>query len=125
MADSQVLDATAVPVVLRRGREFPRARPLAVPGIREVLAIWGLLGALTLAVTITYPRFPVSEFYHVSMSGIEGGLGRALVLLNFPVAFIAIALMSFAVARLYTLPDSHVLTNRNHEQHHVSHARCQ
>ena len=78
----------------------------AAPGLREVIGIWILLGVLTLAVLVTYARFPVDEFYNVSNEGLAGGLSRALVLLNFPVAFIAIALMGFALARLFSIPDA-------------------
>lgn len=52
----------------------------------------------------TYARFPVSEFYNVSIEGVAGGLSRALVLSNFPIAFMALALMGIAVARLFAVP---------------------
>jgi hypothetical protein len=74
------------------------------PGLREALWIWGVIGVLTLAVFTTYARFPVSEFYNVSIDGLAGGLSRALVLSNFPIAFMAIALMGIAVARLFAVP---------------------
>ncbi len=81
-----------------------RARDQTIPGLREVLWIWGGLGALTVAVLVTYSRFPVSEFYHVSIAGIAGGFSRTLTLLNFPIAFIALSLMGFALTRLYAIP---------------------
>jgi hypothetical protein len=74
---------------------------VGVPGLLEVVVTWGAVAALTLAVFITYSRFPVSEFYNVSKSGLAGGAGRALVYLNYPVAFIAVALGGFAFARLW------------------------
>ncbi|MFL6033979.1 MAG: hypothetical protein ACJ74I_02785 [Gaiellaceae bacterium] len=48
---------------------------------------------------ITYARLPARELYHVSGSGLEGGLGRALVLSNFPVALVAIAVLAFVADR--------------------------
>jgi hypothetical protein len=57
-----------------------------------------------LAILVTYARLPVSEFYHVGRDGLAGGAGRALVFLNFPVAFIAIALVGVTVARLFADP---------------------
>lgn len=74
---------------------------LTAPGSRLVTVIWAVLGIMTLAVFTTYGRLPVTEFYNVSRSGLEGGASRALTFLNFPVAFIAIALIGFVVARLY------------------------
>ena len=96
--------ATAAPASERSA--IPREVRRAAPGLREVAGIWILSGVLTLAVLVTYARFPVDEFYNVSNEGLAGGLSRALVLLNFPVAFIAIALMGFALARLYSIPDA-------------------
>lgn len=48
---------------------------------------------------ITYARLPARELYHVSGSGLEGGLGRALVFSNFPVALVAIAVLAFVADR--------------------------
>lgn len=44
---------------------------------------------------MTYSRLAASELYHVSGSGLAGGLGRALVFSNFPVALVAIAVLAF------------------------------
>ena len=51
----------------------------------EALGAWAVWGAVTLAVLITYSRLDATELYNVSHEGLAGGLGRALVLLNFPV----------------------------------------
>ena len=72
------------------------------PGLIEPLVAWTFLGLLALAVLVTYSRLPPEELWNVSESGIRGGLGRALVLLNFPVALVAIALAGFAAARVET-----------------------
>src|SRR6266849_4442916 len=69
------------------------------PGLREVWALWGLLALAAAAVFATYARLPVHELYHVSGSGRTAGAGRVLVLLNFPVALAAIALVGVAAAR--------------------------
>ena len=53
-----------------------------------------------LAVLVTYSRLGTTELYNVSHEGLAGGLGRALVLLNFPIALVAVALALVAVAAL-------------------------
>lgn len=66
----------------------------------ESPAAWALLALVTVCVTVTYARLPVSELYHVSRSGITGGLSRAIVLVNFPFALVAIALALIAFDQL-------------------------
>lgn len=61
------------------------------PDLRAVCVVWVLLLSVVLAVVLTYAWVPLDELYHVSRTGIAGGASRALVLLNFPIAFIAIA----------------------------------
>ena len=56
--------------------------------------------ALTVAVLVTYSRLDPAETYHVSRDGLEGGLSRALTLVNFPIALVAIALALIAMAVL-------------------------
>jgi hypothetical protein len=72
----------------------------------EVVAIWLLVAVLTLGVLITYSLVSTADLYHVSKDGLTGGLGRTLVHLNYPVAFIAIALVAFAWARLVSVPEA-------------------
>jgi hypothetical protein len=79
-------------------------RAAQIVPLHEVLAIWLLLGAVVLANFITYARFPVTSLYHVSHSGIAGGASRVLVILNFPIAFFAIALLGITVVRLFGTP---------------------
>jgi hypothetical protein len=71
------------------------------PGSLEMIAVWATVAFLTLATFITYARIPVSELYNVSREGFAGGASRTLTYLNYPIAFIAIALIAFAFARLY------------------------
>jgi hypothetical protein len=66
----------------------------------EPLAVWALMALVVVCVTATYARIPVSELYHVSRGGLAGGLSRALVLINFPIALVAIALALLAADRL-------------------------
>lgn len=70
------------------------------PGLTEVAAVAGAATALTTAVVVTYSRFPAERFYHVSGHGISGGAGRALVFLNFPLAFVAIAVVAIIASSL-------------------------
>jgi hypothetical protein len=70
------------------------------PGQGEALGAWALWAAVTLAVLVTYSRLDATELYNVSHEGLAGGLGRAVVLLNFPIALVAVALALLAVAAL-------------------------
>jgi hypothetical protein len=56
--------------------------------------------ALTIAVVATYSWVAPAETYHVSHEGLAGGLSRAVTLVNFPIALVAIALVLIAVAAL-------------------------
>lgn len=64
------------------------------------MAVWALFGLMLVAVVITYSRVDPSELYHVQDSGLAGGLGRALVSLNFPIALAAVPLAAFAALRI-------------------------
>jgi hypothetical protein len=64
------------------------------------VAVWALFGLMLVAVVITYSRVDPSELYHVQDSGLAGGLGRALVSLNFPIALAAVPLAAFAALRI-------------------------
>jgi hypothetical protein len=70
------------------------------PGLVEAVAVWILFGVVALEVWATYARLPVSELYNVSGNGVAAGAGRALVFLNYPTAFAAIAVLGVAAARL-------------------------
>jgi hypothetical protein len=72
----------------------------ARPGLAEVTAVWVLLGVVVLAAMVTYARVPTADLYHVSVGGVRGGLGRALVTVNFPGALVAAATLPFVAARL-------------------------
>lgn len=67
--------------------------------MREVRVVWGLVAAELLAVLVTYSRLPASSLYSVTGTGLEGGLSRVLVELNFPVALVAIAILGVVVPR--------------------------
>ena len=73
--------------------------------LHEVLVVWVMLGMLVVATFVTYAHVPLISLYHVSRTGIAGGASRALVALNFPVAFIAIAVIGVTIARLFAVPD--------------------
>jgi hypothetical protein len=70
------------------------------PSQGEALASWVLWGLVALCVIVTYSRIDPGETYHVSRSGIMGGLSRAVTLANFPFGLVAIALVLIAVAAL-------------------------
>lgn len=69
--------------------------------LAEVLAILVLWGMTTVGVFVAYTRVPVDELYEVSKSGPRAAAGRVLVYWNFPIAFVAIAVLGFALARLW------------------------
>src|SRR5690242_8419616 len=60
---------------------------------RELRVVWALVACVAVAVLVTYARLPADELYHVTGSGIEGGLSRVLVELNFPDAIIALGVL--------------------------------
>jgi hypothetical protein len=70
------------------------------PGQGEALAVWAMWGAVSLAVLVTYSWVDKNELYNVSREGLAGGLGRSVVLFNFPIAFVAVATTLVAVAAL-------------------------
>ena len=66
----------------------------------EVVLAWMLFAVVTTEILVTYSRIPSRELYHVSGSGIEGGLSRALVFVNFPVALVALGVLPLIYRRL-------------------------
>src|SRR5690348_15280060 len=70
---------------------------------REVAAVWALFLLDATAILVTYSRLPAHELYHVSGSGLEGGLSRVLVDSNFPTALVAIAILLVLLDRLRRL----------------------
>ena len=70
------------------------------PGQGEALAAWGLWALVLAAIVVTYARLAPADLYHVSRGGLAGGLSRALVEVNFPIALAAIALVLVAMAAL-------------------------
>src|SRR3954468_9211096 len=70
------------------------------PGRLELLAVGALLGVILVATFVTVWRVPTGELYHLSVGGLHGGFGRALVELNFPDALIAVPVALIAVAVL-------------------------
>jgi hypothetical protein len=62
--------------------------------------VWALFALVAVSVAVTYARLPPERFFNVSEGGIAGGLGRALVFLNFPTALAALALVAVAADRL-------------------------
>jgi len=69
----------------------------------EVALVWALFLLDAAAILVTYSRLPAHELYHVSGSGLEGGLSRVLVDSNFPAALVAIAILLVLVDRLRRL----------------------
>jgi hypothetical protein len=66
----------------------------------EVAAVWAMLAVVCVEVLVTYARLPPEELYHVSGHGLAGGLGRVLVLLNFPIALAAIGVLAVLAGRV-------------------------
>jgi len=69
------------------------------PGLREAYVLWALYGLVALIVVITYSRIEPDLLYHVSQEGLRGGLSRVLVMLNFPTALMAIAVLALVAER--------------------------
>lgn len=62
--------------------------------------VLGLYGLWTIFVLITYSRVPAFKMYHVSQSGLHGGLSRALVFIGYPTALAAAAVLAVALDRI-------------------------
>jgi hypothetical protein len=78
-----------------------RSNPgVAQRGMGEAIAVWQLFGITAAAVLLTYTRVPAERLYHVTGSGAEAGLSRALVFLNWPTAGAAAGLAALAAAAL-------------------------
>ena len=77
-----------------------RRQTRASVGQGEAIAVWALWAVVLAAVVATYARLDPAELYNTSVTGLPGGLGRALVLVNFPVALVAVALALIAVDAL-------------------------
>ena len=71
----------------------------ARPGLAEAYVVWALFGVAALLDVITYSRIRPEDLYHTSHGGLGGGLGRALVFLNYPTALIAIAIVVLVADR--------------------------
>jgi hypothetical protein len=74
------------------------------PGLGETFGVWLVCGLIGVATVVTYARIEPDELYHTNVGGLEGGLGRALVFLNYPVALAAIATLAVSLDRLGTRP---------------------
>jgi hypothetical protein len=70
------------------------------PNLVEAVAVWGFFVLMLVAVLATYSTVAADELYHVSETGLWGGLGRALVSLNYPVALVAAPLAVLAAFRI-------------------------
>jgi hypothetical protein len=68
----------------------------------EIAAVWALFAVVATEILVTYARLPAHELYHVSRSGLRGGLSRSLVFLNFPLALVAIAIAALVFPFLRT-----------------------
>jgi hypothetical protein len=91
----------------KRGRPARETGSVAVtgasrqkPGFGEVYVVWLLFALAAVAVFETYWRFPPSQLWKVSQSGLAGGAGRAFVFLSYSAALAAIAVLAIVVDRL-------------------------
>jgi hypothetical protein len=66
----------------------------------EALATWAIWALVLVAIVVTYTRLDSAELYHVSNDGLAGGLSRAVIELNFPIALVAIATTLLALGVL-------------------------
>lgn len=64
-----------------------------MPNAAELRAVWAIVVATAIAAVVTYARLHAAELYNVSGSGVRAGFGRAVVLLNFPDALIALGVL--------------------------------
>ena len=71
----------------------------AGPSLHEALLFWGVLALIGLMTIVTYARLPPEELYNTSEEGLAGGLGRALVYVNYPVGLMAVAIVGVVADR--------------------------
>jgi hypothetical protein len=64
------------------------------------MGVWCLWTLAAIAVVVTYTRISAQELYNVSGGGLEGGAGRALVFLGYPIALVALAVLLIVFGRL-------------------------
>jgi hypothetical protein len=69
--------------------------------MREALAIWALVLVDAVLIAVTYMRLPPEDLYNTDVGGLRGGLSRALVEANFPIALIAVGLLAVAANALH------------------------
>jgi hypothetical protein len=81
-------------------RDGQSSQGSARPGLADVLVVWALCGLIGLSILLTYAREPHGKLYHVSGSGLTGGLSRLLVFVNWPGALIAIAVLGVVLDRV-------------------------
>ena len=79
--------------VLDNDSPQPYKLPLEIP------AVWLLFLADAAAMLVTYSRLPARELYHVTGSGVAGGLSRVLVFSNFSTALVAIPILALLADR--------------------------
>ncbi|HEX6701024.1 MAG TPA: hypothetical protein VF101_09875 [Gaiellaceae bacterium] len=74
---------------------MPEGAPLPL----EIWLVWLLFVLDAVAILVTYSRMPARELYHVSHSGLAGGLSRVLVFSNYSTALVAIAVLAVVADR--------------------------
>jgi hypothetical protein len=84
--------------VPRRDGHLITARSAGLP--LEIAVTWLLWATVGIAIFATYSRFPASELYNVSGTGISGGLSRLFVLTNYPFGLVAIPVLAILAERL-------------------------
>ena len=73
---------------------------MPAPAQGEAVTTWALLAADAITVLLVYSVLAPAELYNVSRDGVDGGLSRALVQLNFPLALVTLPLALLALDAL-------------------------
>jgi hypothetical protein len=74
-------------------------RALSRPSLVEPFAVWALFLVVAAMIVVTYARLPAEELYNTDVEGLRGGLGRALVFLNYSTGLAVPALVAIVAAR--------------------------
>jgi len=69
---------------------------------KEAAITWAMWALVLIAVAVTNTRLDPSQLYHVSGHGLSAGLSRVIVVMNFPLAIIAVALILISLDVLPT-----------------------
>lgn len=77
--------------------EQTRSRHRSQVTQKEAVITWEIWALVLIAIAVTNARLDPSQLYHVSGHGLSAGLSRVIVVMNFPLAIVAVPLALIAL----------------------------